>query len=1050
MSAENVQLGANGAARDESAGPVLPTPDYEESPAPVEFDLKSLSEKQKTYFVDQSKSKFNVEETAKRFKYLLGLTDLFSHFINNKAEKDPRFRQVLNIIEEDKLKSKKSKSTNNRRRKTEKEEDAELLQDEEDENNVITEFAESPAYVQGELRSYQIAGLNWLISLHENNISGILADEMGLGKTLQTISFLGYLRYIRNIQGPHLVVVPKSTLDNWAREFAKWTPDVNAFVLQGDKEQRADIVKNKLYACDFDVCITSYEIVIKEKAHFRKFDWQYIIIDEAHRIKNEESMLSQIIRMFHSKNRLLITGTPLQNNLHELWALLNFILPDVFSDSEAFDQWFIASNEATPDPDSDKATNESNKQDQVVQQLHKVLKPFLLRRIKNDVEKSLLPKKEVNLYIGMSEMQRKWYQSILEKDIDAVNGANGKRESKTRLLNIVMQLRKCCNHPYLFEGAEPGPPYTTDEHLVYNAQKLKVLDKLLKKLKKEGSRVLIFSQMSRLLDILEDYCNFRDYQYCRIDGQTDHSDRIKAIDEYNAPDSEKFVFLLTTRAGGLGINLTSADVVVLYDSDWNPQADLQAMDRAHRIGQTKQVKVFRLVTENAIEEKVLERATQKLRLDQLVIQQGRNAGNTQAQSAKGNSKDDLLNMIQFGASDVFNSTSNGDAGDDDFDLDAILEKSESKTSKLSERYSKLGLDELQKFASDSAYEWNGEDFKKKDTGNKIANLTWINPAKRERKENYSIDMYYKDVLHTGGRTSNDKKGPKAPRQPNIFDHQFYPIKLQEIFDREKAYYKKTIGYKVPLPEGPDSEFEQREAEQRLLQLEIKNSTPLTEEEEAEKAELLTQGYGNWTRREFTQFIQVCAKFGRNSISAIATEFPDKTIDEVRDYAKAFWENYNQIDGFERYISQIENGEDKIRKGKLQKECLRIKLSEYSNPLHDLTLKFPPATTNRRVFSEEEDRYILVQLYRFGLDRVDLFERIRDGIRSSPLFRFDFFFQSRTTAELSRRAQTLLACVVKEIEGGNKVNNKKRSGGDEFDDEYEPKKARGKNSKGGRK
>lgn len=981
-----------------------------------------------------------MEETAKRFKYLLGLTGLFSHFINNKAEKDPKFRRVLDIIEADKNNSKKAISTNNRRRKTEKEEDAELLQDEEDENTVITEFTESPGYIHGELRSYQIAGLNWLISLHENNISGILADEMGLGKTLQTISFLGYLRYVRNIQGPHLVIVPKSTLDNWSREFARWTPDVNVFILQGDKEQRADLIKNKLLACDFDVCITSYEIVIREKAQFRKFDWQYIVIDEAHRIKNEESMLSQIIRMFHSKNRLLITGTPLQNNLHELWALLNFILPDVFSDSEAFDQWFLASNEGTPDPTVDVAERDSRKQDQVIQQLHKVLQPFLLRRIKNDVEKSLLPKKEVNLYIGMSEMQRKWYQSILEKDIDAVNGANGKRESKTRLLNIVMQLRKCCNHPYLFEGAEPGPPYTTDEHLVYNSQKLKVLDRLLKKLRSEGSRVLIFSQMSRLLDILEDYCVFRDYQYCRIDGQTDHADRVKAIDEYNAPDSEKFVFLLTTRAGGLGINLTSADVVVLYDSDWNPQADLQAMDRAHRIGQTKQVKVFRLVTENAIEEKVLERATQKLRLDQLVIQQGRNMGaSAQPQTAKGTSKDDLLNMIQFGASDVFNKQG-GDGEDDEFDLDGILEKSEQKTSKLSERYSKLGLDELQKFASDSAYEWNGEDFKKKGT-EKIGGLTWINPAKRERKENYSIDMYYKDVLHTGGRTSNDKKIPRAPKQPNIFDHQFYPIKLQEIFDREKAYYRKTIGYQVPLPDGPDSEFEQREAEQRLLQLEIKNATPLTEEDENEKTELLQQGYGNWSRREFTQFIQVCAKYGRNSITAITSEFPEKSLEEVREYAKAFWRNYTQIDGYERYISQIEAGEEKIRKAKLQKEALRIKLSEYTNPLQDLTLKFPPATTNRRVFSEEEDRYILVQLYRFGLDRPDLFERIRDSIRSSPLFRFDFFFQSRTPSELSRRAQTLLACVVKEIEGGSKVNKKRSRKDDDEDSEVETKKNR---------
>ena len=289
------------------------------------------------------------------------------------------------------------------------------------------------------MRDYQVQGLNWLISLYENGINGILADEMGLGKTLQTISFLGYLRFIRSVYGPHLIAVPKSTINNWAREFAQWIPEINILVFQGAKEERQELVKDRLLTQDFDVCITSYEMVLREKAHFKKFAWEYIIIDEAHRIKNEESMLSQIVRLFNSRNRLLITGTPLQNNLHELWALLNFLLPDVFSDSGAFDQWF-------QQQDAD--------QDAVVQQLHKVLRPFLLRRVKSDVEKGLKPKKETNIYVGMSEMQVKWYRRILEKDIDAVNGAVGKREGKTRLLNIVMQLRKCCNHPYLFDGAE--------------------------------------------------------------------------------------------------------------------------------------------------------------------------------------------------------------------------------------------------------------------------------------------------------------------------------------------------------------------------------------------------------------------------------------------------------------------------------------------------------------------------------------------------------------------------------------------------------------------
>ena len=524
-----------------------------------------MTEDREYYFAQEKKPKIDIDETVKKFKYLLGVTDLFRHFLELRAAAEPAFAEVVRRI--DTVVPEKSKIQ--RRRKTEKEEDAELLMDEK-KTARIPEFSELPPYIQGSLRNYQILGLNWLIGLYENSISGILADEMGLGKTLQTISLLGYLRHGRGIRGPHIIITPKLTLDNWKREFSRWTPEVNVLVLQGTKEERTDIIQNQILRCAFDVIITSYEIVIREKATFKKFDWQYIVIDEAHRIKNEQSMLSQIIRLFHLKHRLLITGTPLQNNLHELWALLNFILPDVFGDSDAFDAWFTRGEDAGGLPGSEgpvsegekpaeEGTDAQNAQNSIISQLHKVLQPFLLRRIKSDVEKSLLPKQEMNVYIGMSDMQRKWYQKLLEKDLDAVNGANGKKESKTRLLNIVMQLRKCCNHPYLFEGAEPGPPYTTDEHIVENSQKMIILDKLLKKLRLEGSRVLIFSQMSRMLDILEDYCLFRGFEYCRIDGQTDHVDRVRHIDEYNAPGLTKFVFLLTTRAGGLGINLTTAD-----------------------------------------------------------------------------------------------------------------------------------------------------------------------------------------------------------------------------------------------------------------------------------------------------------------------------------------------------------------------------------------------------------------------------------------------------------------------------------------------------------
>lgn len=746
---------------------------------------------------------------------------------------------------------------------------------------------------------------------------------------------------------------------------------------------------------------------------------------QAHRIKNEESSLSQVIRLFTSRNRLLITGTPLQNNLHELWALLNFLLPDVFGDSEAFDQWF---------------SGQDRDQDAVVQQLHRVLRPFLLRRVKSDVEKSLLPKKEVNLYLGMSEMQVKWYQKILEKDIDAVNGAGGKRESKTRLLNIVMQLRKCCNHPYLFEGAEPGPPYTTDEHLVFNAGKMAVLDRLLNRLEKQGSRVLIFSQMSRMLDILEDYCVFRQYKYCRIDGGTAHEDRIAAIDEYNKPGSEKFVFLLTTRAGGLGINLTTADIVILYDSDWNPQADLQAMDRAHRIGQTKQVVVYRFVTDNAIEEKVLQRAAQKLRLDQLVIQQGR----AQIAAKAAANKDELLSMIQHGAEKVFSTKGPTDElagkGNDinDDDIDAILAQGENRTKELNARYEKLGLDDLQKFTSESAYEWNGENFA---NAKKNIGMTWINPTKRERKEqSYSMDKYFRQTMYPNPKADAKPKAPRAPKQVPVHDYQFYPPRLRDLQDRETAFYRKEIGYKVPLPDGDDENLSEREAERALDQQEIDNATPLTEEEREEKDKLASQGFGEWNRRDFQQFVNGSAKYGRNDYEGISNEIDSKTPAEIKAYAKVFWQRYTEISDYTKYMKTIEDGEERTRRIEHHQKLLRKKMQQYRVPLQQLKINYSVSTTNKKVYTEEEDRFLLVMLDKYGIDTDGLYEQMRDDIRESPLFRFDWFFLSRTPIELSRRCTTLITTIVKEFEdvpargGANGVNGKAKREPDDENDE----------------
>lgn len=971
-------------------------------------------------------------DTYKRFRHLLSLTDLFRHFISLRAKQDKNMQKLLKGIDEEQKRRKYDDSGSRHSRKSEKEEDAELIADEEEEgvDNYENEdyVTETPWYIRhGKLRDYQLQGLNWLISLHEHKLSGILADEMGLGKTLQTISFLGHQRYVKGIEGPFLIIVPKSTLDNWRREFERWTPEVDVIVLHGDKDERRDLLQDKVLEARFDVLISSYEMVIKEKSTLKRVAWQYLVIDEAHRIKNEQSTLSQIIRLFYSRNRLLITGTPLQNNLHELWALLNFLLPDVFGDSEVFDDWF-------------QQNNSEQDQETVIHQLHTVLSPFLLRRIKADVEKSLLPKVETNLYVGMTEMQVHWYKSLLEKDIDAVNGVVGKREGKTRLLNIVMQLRKCCNHPYLFEGAEPGPPYTTDEHLVYNAGKMIVLDKLLRKLREKGSRVLIFSQMSRLLDILEDYCYLRDYEYCRIDGSTAHEDRIEAIDEFNKPDSEKFVFLLTTRAGGLGINLVTADTVVLYDSDWNPQADLQAMDRAHRIGQKKQVHVYRFVTESAIEEKVIERAAQKLRLDQLVIQQD----SSKKTANLGNSKDDLIDMIQFGAKDVFEKKSNMITVDDD--IDQILAKGDQRTKELNAKYGSLGLDDLQKFndmENQSAYEWNGKNFQKKSADKAIE---WINPSRRERRreqQTYSVDDYYKEIIGTSSKSS--KSNAKSAPQPKTFrppkmihgqDFQFFPKELAVLQEKEQLSFKKKVHYKVTSyditgasePDDDDEEESKEvsdETKQKVKeeQMKIDQAEDFTEDDESKKQELISQAFTTWNKRDFIAFINACAKHGRDCADMICKSVDSKTPDEVDAYAKVFWKRYPEIHGYEKYMATIENGEKKSEKLKYQEYLLRRKIEQYKFPFYEMSIQYPPNNA-RRTYNSTEDKFILLTIGKYGLFADKLYEKLKQEIMTSNLFAFDWFIRTRTVHELSKRSNTLLTLLTREYEAPESMKKKR--------------------------
>lgn len=588
--------------------------------------------------------------------------------------------------------------------------------------------AKQPDLVTGGLmRNYQLEGLEWLTSLYENGLNGILADEMGLGKTIQTIAFIAFLRE-KGINGPFLIAAPLSTTSNWVAEFKKWTPDIPVVLYHGSKQEREETRRKRLRnpsSAEFPVICTSYEICMNDRKHLAHFGWKFIIIDEGHRIKNLDCKLIRDLQSYQSANRLLITGTPLQNNLTELWSLLHFLMPSIFDKLESFESWFDFS--ALKEKNGYEQILSEDRRRNLVASLHAILKPFLLRRVKADVETSLPKKREYVLYAPLTQTQRELYHAILEgnsrsfledKMVESISGrstpanarsrslkrkavdgastpnksakssrastpatANGstarsrkakknqqyeevsdaeyfksiehgssspapddtpsedeeeteraktlslaKREiSQKKLQNPVMQLRQCCNSPhnffYPFDLDDRTP---IDESLVTESGKMLLLDRLMPELLRRGHKVLIFSQFKTQLDLLETYCSeLRNWPVCRIDGSIAQSDRQDQILAFNEEESDMKIFLLSTRAGGQGINLAAADTVLLFDSDWNPQQDLQAQDRAHRIGQTRPVIVYRFATKNTVEQMLLEKADSKRRLEKLVIQKGR-------------------------------------------------------------------------------------------------------------------------------------------------------------------------------------------------------------------------------------------------------------------------------------------------------------------------------------------------------------------------------------------------------------------------------------------
>ena len=600
--------------------------------------------------------------------------------------------------------------------------------------------AEQPRCLEGgSLRQYQLAGLQWMVSLYINGLNGILADEMGLGKTIQTISLVAYLMETKSNFGPHLIICPKAVLSNWTNEFERWLSAVNVVLYDGKPEERKALREDRMANQTFNVLLTHYDMIMRDKKTLTKIQWEYIIVDEGHRLKNKDSKLSEILRgSYEARNRLLLTGTPIQNNLKELWSLLNFVLPKVFDTSDSFDDWFSAPFQGA----MEDVTLSEEEELLIIHRLHQVIRPFLLRRKKSEVEKELPNKSEVILKCDLSAWQKAYYKQITDTGSVQLETPKGKSKAKS-LMNSAMQLRKACIHPYLFLD-NMSPPYAPDDDAEYirASGKFDILDRILPKLKAAGHRVLLFSQMTRSMDLLEYYLEMKGYIFLRLDGETKTNERPQLLAEFNAPGSDVFLFMLSTRAGGLGLNLQTADTVILFDSDWNPQMDKQAEDRAHRIGQKKEVKIITIVSVGSIEEVILERARQKADIDNKVIQ----AGMFNQTSSHSERQETLAALFKRGIEDI------GKGINTDAEINALIarnaEEEEAFNAMDAARYAEEANGPPRLMQDDEIPEWavRPPDPEPKEGGEEGGEGTGVLGPRRAKAKNISYDDGLSDTM----------------------------------------------------------------------------------------------------------------------------------------------------------------------------------------------------------------------------------------------------------------------------------------------------------------
>ncbi|XWS26170.1 hypothetical protein CRYUN_Cryun26dG0008000 [Craigia yunnanensis] len=670
------------------------------------------------------------------------------------------------------------------------------------------QYEHSPDFRSGgSLHPYQLEGLNFLCFSWSKQTHVILADEMGLGKTIQSIAFLASL-FEENI-APHLVVAPLSTLRNWEREFATWAPQMNVILYVGSAQARAIIRDYEFYhpkshkkikkkksdrivseskqdRIKFDVLLTSYEMINLDTTSFKPIKWECMIVDEGHRLKNKDSKLFLSLKQYNSNHRTLLTGTPLQNNLDELFMLMHFLDTGKFGSLEEFQEEF-----------------KDISQEEQISRLHKMLAPHLLRRVKKDVMKELPPKKELILRVELSSKQKEYYKAILTRNYQILTRRGGAQIS---LINVVMELRKLCCHPFMLEGVGPDIEDANEAYkqLLESSGKLQLLDKMMVKLKEQGHRILIYSQFQHMLDLLEDYCTYKIWQYERIDGKVGGAERQIRID----------------RAGGLGINLATADTVIIYDSDWNPHADLQAMARAHRLGQTNKVMIYRLITRGSIEERMMQMTKKKMVLEHLVV------GRLKAQNIN---QEELDDIIRYGSKELF-ADENDEAGKscqihydgaaidrlldreqvgdeealvDDEEEDGFLKAFKVANFEYIEEAETVAKEEAQKVAVENKYTMNNSErtsyweelLQDKYEVHKVEEFNALGKGKRSRKQMVSVeeddlagledvssdgeDDNFEAELTDGDTTSSGNQSRRKPYRKRVRVDNMEPIPLME-------------------------------------------------------------------------------------------------------------------------------------------------------------------------------------------------------------------------------------------------------------------------------